>query len=184
MRRISDDHWLERCRRVPTPHCDHRPDAEAIDLIVIHGISLPPGQFGSGAVEALFAGMLDCDSDPAFRSLEGVRVSAHLFINRQGSVVQFVPFHRRAWHAGVSMWRGRKNCNAWSIGIELEGTDDLPYTKRQYKTLVAVLKALMVRYPRLSRDTIVGHAEVAPGRKTDPGPWFDWVGLLTQLKLC
>jgi len=183
MRRISIDHWLERCRRAPTTHCDDRPKGQAIELVVIHGISLPPGQFGGGAVEALFTGALDCDGDPAFNSLKGVRVSAHLFIDRRGAVVQFVPFNQRAWHAGVSMWRGRKNCNAWSIGIELEGTDDLPYTKRQYSTLVGVLKGLMARYPRLSRDTVVGHAEIAPGRKTDPGPGFDWGRLLTQLEV-
>jgi AmpD protein len=181
MRRISNDHWLEDCRRAPTLHCDDRPDHATIELVVIHGISLPPGKFGSGAVEALFTGSLDTDSHPAFVSLRGFRVSAHLFIDRRGATIQFVPFHRRAWHAGVSSWRGRKNCNGFSIGIELEGTDDQPYTQRQYRALNGVLRALMARYPRLSREAIVGHAEIAPGRKTDPGPAFDWCHLFSIL---
>ena len=145
-----------------------------MELVVVHNISLPPGRFGGDMVEALFCNRLDCTSDPALADLAGLAVSAHLFIDRQGRATQFVPLDYRAWHAGVSSWRGRPGCNAYSIGIELEGTDERPYTKRQYDRLGRVLRWLLARYSDLATDTLVGHNEIAPGRKTDPGPAFDW----------
>lgn len=178
---IRPDHWLARVRRLPSPNCSERRDACDLSLLVVHGISLPPGRFGTGMVAELFTNRLDCTRDAALADLEGVRVSAHLLIERSGRITQFVPFDRRAWHAGDSSWRGRRGCNDFSIGIELEGTDDRPYTRRQYDRLARVTRALLERYPTLSRDAIVGHLEVAPGRKTDPGPLFDWRGYLGSL---
>ena len=171
---VSPDHWLTAARRVPTENANARPDPDDISLVVLHGISLPPGEFGGGLVEDLFRNRLDCAADPRLKDLEGVRVSAHLFIDREGATTQFVPFDRRAWHAGVSSWGGRRNCNDFAIGIELEGTDHVAYTESQYDVLENVLRALARRYPRLDPAAIVGHSEVAPGRKTDPGPAFDW----------
>ena len=180
-RRITSDHWLVRCHRVVSPNCSRRTDAGGVDLVVVHGISLPPGTFGGGFVGQLFTNTLDTAAHESFESLRGVRVSAHVFIDRQGRVTQFVPFDLRAWHAGESSWRGRPACNDWSVGIELEGTDTRSYTVRQYAALAGVILALFDHYPRLARDTIVGHAEVAPGRKTDPGPAFDWPRLYRLL---
>ncbi|MEZ5596183.1 MAG: 1,6-anhydro-N-acetylmuramyl-L-alanine amidase AmpD [Pseudomonadales bacterium] len=180
--RIDENHWLRGIRKVPSPNADSRPDAADIVLVVLHGISLPPGRFGGACIEELFTNKLDPAAHPSFASLDGVRVSAHLFIDRRGRVTQFVPFDARAWHAGVSNWRGRQRCNDFSIGIELEGTDDRPYTRAQYRRLVPVLRALLGRYPRLGLDCIAGHAEIAPGRKTDPGPAFDWAGLYQRLR--
>lgn len=176
--RVGEDHWLRGARRRESPNCDARSDPDAIELVVVHAISLPPGCFGGGFVEDLFLNRLEVDADPSFASLDGVRVSSHLFVSRRGAVTQFVPFHRRAWHAGVSAWRRRPGCNDYSIGIELEGTDDRAYTRSQYARLGAVLEALFLRYPRLSPEAVVGHCEIAPGRKTDPGPAFDWQRLL------
>jgi len=164
-----------------SPHCNDRPDAHDISLIVIHGISLPPGEFGGGLVDALFTGRLPESLRPDMAELRKLRVSAHVFIDRIGAVVQYVPFDKRAWHAGQSSWRQRIGCNDFSIGIELEGTDVLPYTDAQYRSLVDVTLALIARYPRLSADAVVGHQEVAPGRKTDPGPAFDWQRYLGTL---
>jgi N-acetyl-anhydromuramoyl-L-alanine amidase len=181
--RITVDHWYKSARRLPSPNCDGPDGARTIELIVIHGISLPPGQFGGTSVEQLFTNTLDVSAHPSFASLKDVRVSAHLFIDRRGRVIQFVPFDQSAWHAGVSDWRGRKGCNRYSIGIELEGTDTTRYTTRQYESLAKVIRALTDRYPTLGSDGIVGHNEIAPGRKTDPGPGFDWprlFGLLHQ----
>ena len=172
--RVSDDHRLQRTTQRPSPNRDARPDPEDVSLIVLHGISLPPGRFGTGLVEDLFLNRLDVHTDPALTDLEGVRVSSHLFINRRGRVIQFVPFDERAWHAGVSEWRGRSGCNDFAIGIELEGTDFKPYTQAQYRRLDQVLAALLHHYPKLSVSAIVGHQEIAPARKTDPGPNFDW----------
>jgi len=166
---------------VRSPNANPRPDPEEVSLVVVHGISLPPGEFGTGAVEKLFTNRLDTRSDPRLADLEGVTVSAHLFIDRRGRTTQFVPFDERAWHAGVSSWRGREGCNDFAIGIELEGEDERPYTRAQYRRLHNVLEALLVKYPRLSRSAIVGHQEVAPGRKTDPGRAFDWRQLLAGL---
>jgi AmpD protein len=157
-----------------SPNHDERPDPRDIALVVVHGISLPPGEFGGAYVDALFRCELDVDAHPSFADLRGVRVSPHLFIDRAGRVVQYVAFDRRAWHAGLSLWRGRVRCNDFSIGIELEGTDRDAYTDAQYAALVEVVAALLVSYPRLSLSTVVGHNEIAPGRKTDPGPAFDW----------
>lgn len=178
---IDAGHWLRGALPRPSPNCNDRPRQDDIGLVVIHGITVPPGQFGTGLVEALFLNTLDLTSHPAFADLEGVRVSAHLFIDRDGAVTQFVPFHRRAWHAGVSSFGGRENCNDFAIGIELEGTDDAPYDDAQYERLTGVLQALFLRYPQLSPSRVVGHAEIAPGRKTDPGPAFDWQRLLATL---
>ena len=145
-----------------------------MELVVIHGISLPPGTFGSADVEALFCNRLDVELHPAYDSLRDLRVSSHLLIHRTGTCVQFVPFDARAWHAGASSWRGRERCNDFSVGIELEGTDTLPYTAAQYATLSRVFEALRHAYVTLAADAVTGHADVAPGRKTDPGPAFDW----------
>ena len=159
---------------MPSPNQNARPDPEDISLVVVHAISLPPGEFENGAVTRFFCNTLDCSGDPRLADLEGVRVSAHLFVSRSAGVTQFVPFDRRAWHAGVSVWRGRRGCNDYSVGIELEGTDESGYTDRQYDALGRILDALFARYPRLDRSAVVGHNEIAPERKTDPGPHFDW----------
>jgi len=166
---------------VPSPNQDPRPRWADVELVVVHNISLPPGKFGSGMVEQLFCNQLDCTLDPALHDLVGVEVSSHLFIDRRGRATQFVPFDERAWHAGVSSWRGRRGCNDFAIGIELEGTDDKNYTAKQYARLHRVLLWLFRRYPRLATDTIVGHNEIAPGRKTDPGTSFDWARLIAGL---
>lgn len=165
---------LEGARFVPSPHCDDRPEGTAIELIVVHGISLPPGQFGGPWIDALFSGSLDPSAHPYFCAIASLQVSAHALIRRHGELVQYVPFERRAWHCGVSSWRGRTACNDFSIGIELEGTDDLPYADVQYRRLAELVRALIEVYPALSPDAIAGHSEIAPERKTDPGPAFDW----------
>ena len=157
----------------PSPHRDARP-APDVSLLVLHGISLPPGSFDGDAVEALFAGTLDCDAHPAFAELRAVRVSAHLYVRRDGSAVQFVPLHERAWHAGVSQFGARARCNDFSIGIELQGTDMTAYTPAQYATAAALTRAIRAAYPAITAERIVGHSDIAPGRKTDPGPAFDW----------
>lgn len=166
--------FLEGARQVPSPNCDDRPAGTQVELVVVHGISLPPGEFGGPWIEALFTNTLDPAAHPYFRELQGLRVSAHLLVRRSGEIVQYVPFQRRAWHAGLSSFQGRTRCNDFSIGIELEGTDTVPYTDAQYHYLAQVLAALMQAYPAIARGRIVGHCEVAPGRKTDPGAAFDW----------
>ena len=178
---VTAGHWLRGVLRRPSPNANDRADASDISLVVIHGISLPPGQFGTGFAEALLANELDVDAHPALGDLAGVRVSSHLLISRRGRICQFVPFHRCAWHAGDSSYAGRQGCNTFSIGIELEGTDVLPYTNSQYARLADVLNALFRNYPMLSPSRVVGHAEIAPGRKTDPGPAFDWPRLMRSL---
>jgi AmpD protein len=145
-----------------------------IDLLVIHNISLPAGQFGSGCIDQLFTNCLDCNAHPSFADLRGVEVSSHLLIDRQGELTQYVPFDQRAWHAGESCFNGRSGCNDFSIGIELEGTDYCPYTEQQYQSLARVVRQLMQNYPAITAANIVGHSDIAPGRKTDPGPAFDW----------
>lgn len=165
--------WLEGVKRVPSPHHDCRPDDEIPSLLVVHNISLPPGEFGGPWIDALFTGTLDPDAHPFFAEIHQLRVSAHCLIRRDGEIVQYVPFDKRAWHAGVSNYLGRERCNDFSIGIELEGTDALPYTDAQYQQLVALTKVLVERYPDIARH-ITGHSDIAPGRKTDPGPAFDW----------
>jgi AmpD protein len=158
-------------RYVPSPNCDERPAGETVRLIVIHNISLPPGEFGGDDVARLFCNSLDCDSHPYYEQLRGLRVSAHFLIRRSGELLQFVPCTQRAWHAGASNWRGRDRCNDFSVGVELEGTDEVPYADPQYAVLGALVSALARAYPI---EDVVGHADIAPARKTDPGPSFDW----------
>jgi AmpD protein len=164
---------LDAARFVPTSHCSERP-APTIDMIVVHGISLPPAQFGSDNIEKFFLGGIDPSAHPYFETIKDLKVSTHLFINRVGEITQFVPFNKRAHHAGVSHFQGRDNCNDFSIGIELEGTDDIPYERIQYERLAAAVSALRIAYQDISRDRIVGHSDIAPGRKTDPGQSFEW----------
>ncbi|MDP3420115.1 MAG: 1,6-anhydro-N-acetylmuramyl-L-alanine amidase AmpD [Thiobacillus sp.] len=163
--------WLADAHQLPSPNCDARPENVAIELIVIHNISLPPGVFDGDAVIELFTNQLDWDAHPYYQGIRGLRVSAHFFIRRDGTLIQFVPCSLRAWHAGTSSWQARDCCNDFSIGIELEGTDDLPFTDAQYATLAPLLQQLKQVYP--IRD-VVGHSDIAPGRKTDPGPHFAW----------
>lgn len=174
--------WFEGVRHCPSPNCNTRPQAEDISLLVIHNISLPPGCFGTGKVEAFFQNRLDCREHPFYAQIETLRVSAHFLIERDGSVVQFVSCLDRAWHAGVSCFEGRENCNDFSIGIELEGTDTLPYTAQQYEALVQLTQHLCQAYPRIGPGRIRGHQDIAPGRKTDPGPAFDWSAYLQALE--
>ena len=166
--------WFPGARRLPSPNQDARPEGEQVSLLVIHGISLPPGEFGGGWIDALFTNRIDPEAHPYFRRLAGLQVSAHLLIDRRGRLTQYVPFGRRAWHAGQSRFDGREACNDFSIGIELEGTDRVPYTAEQYACLARVSRWLMQRFPAITRERIVGHCHIAPGRKTDPGPAFDW----------
>lgn len=166
--------WLQGVRILPSPNHNARPPDTVIDLLVIHNISLPPGRFGGDHVDALFCNTLDCDADPFFEQLRGLCVSAHFFINRSGIVTQYVPVAERAWHAGVSQWQGREQCNDFSVGIELEGTDTTPYTDAQYHSLTGLTRLLMQHCPAITPARIVGHVDIAPGRKTDPGPAFDW----------
>lgn len=163
--------WLDAARHQPSPNSDPRPDGEAPSLIVIHNISLPPGEFGGDAVAQLFTNRLDWDAHPYYQSIRGLQVSAHFFIRRDGELIQFVPCSMRAWHAGASQWQGREKCNDFSIGIELEGTDSQPFTNAQYSQLNTLLAALQAAYPIRA---ITGHSDIAPGRKTDPGSGFDW----------
>jgi AmpD protein len=165
---------LDGARLHPSPNHDERPPGTDIDVVVVHGISLPPGVFGGDAIHRFFTNTLEASGHPFFAEIQGLRVSAHLLIRRGGEMVQFVPFHRRAWHAGVSRFQGRERCNDFSIGIELEGVDDIPYEKAQYLVLADVVTALQTAYPSISPDRIAGHCDIAPGRKTDPGPAFDW----------
>lgn len=162
---------VDAARYVASANCDDRPSGEAITLLVLHNISLPPGEFGGDAIENLFTNELDPAAHPYYRTLTGVRVSAHFLIRRTGELLQFVPCAKRAWHAGASAWCGRNNCNDFSIGIELEGADDVPYTDSQYRLLAGLARALRRTYPIAD---IAGHSDIAPSRKTDPGPSFDW----------
>lgn len=167
-------HRLRDVPFVASPNFNPRPDAADISLLVIHAISLPPDRFGGPYVEQLFTNRLKPSAHPYFETIKDLKVSAHLFIARDGAVTQFVPFHRRAWHSGVSVFDGRVECNDYSIGIELEGCDSQRFETAQYKALIGVTKALRRAYPRITPERIVGHSDVAPGRKTDPGPQFDW----------
>lgn len=166
--------WIAEAQRCPSPNFGDRPVDEMVSLLVVHNISLPPGQFGGPYIRDLFCNRLDCGAQPEFADLQGLQVSSHLLIERKGALVQFVSLHDRAWHAGVSTFRGRSNCNDYSVGIELEGSDHQPYTEAQYQTLAGVTKGLQSYYPLITTDRIVGHCDIAPGRKTDPGPAFDW----------
>lgn len=173
-RHTIKNHRLVEARQFTSPHYDARPSSADISLLVVHCISLPEGDYGTPFVEQLFMGELDTSHSSPFQYLAGLRVSAHLVIRRDGSVEQYVPFDQRAWHAGRSSFCGRKRCNDYSIGIELEGTDKDQYTDRQYEQLVAITTTLLTHYPRMRRNRIVGHQDIAPGRKTDPGQGFDW----------
>ena len=172
---------LEPARWHPSPNRDARPPGVEPTLIVLHGISLPPGQFGGPEVEALFTNTLDWEAHPYYAEIRGIEVSAHLLIRRDGSVVQFVPFTERAWHAGASCFRALECCNDFSIGIELEGEDNTPYDERQYPVLQDVIRAIMTAYPAISARELAAHSDIAPGRKTDPGPAFDWFRLYDGL---
>lgn len=169
-----DEGWLDCARRVPSPNYDQRPEGELPSLLVIHNISLPPGQFGSGCVQEFFCNTLDWTAHPFFEEIRGVEVSAHFLIQRGGEIFQFVNTNERAWHAGVSSFEGRSRCNDFSIGVELEGTDHTPYTEEQYSQLSLLTHCLIQAYPHICSHRIVGHSDIAPGRKTDPGPAFEW----------
>ncbi len=162
---------------IPSPNCNDRPEPDDISLIVVHGISLPAGHFDGPYIEQLFTNRLDIQQHESFKAIEALKVSSHLLIRRDGQVIQFVPFDKRAWHAGLSQFENREDCNDFSIGIELEGTDEIPYEEAQYQQLAGVIKALLTRYPEINQKRIVGHSDIAPGRKTDPGPAFDWAKL-------
>jgi N-acetyl-anhydromuramoyl-L-alanine amidase len=181
----TDRGLLELARQQPSPNCDERPQGVEPDLIVVHGISLPPGEFGGPWIDQLFTNVLQPDGHPYFPEVANLRVSSHLLIRRSGEIVQYVPFQRRAWHAGLSSWEGRERCNDFSIGIELEGVDHSPYESTQYAMLARVIAVLCRSYPHLTPDRVVGHSDIAPGRKSDPGPAFDWPRLraLVQFEL-
>jgi N-acetyl-anhydromuramoyl-L-alanine amidase len=165
---------MRSVRQVSSPNCDARPPGVEAELIVVHGISLPPGEFGGPWIERLFTNSLPLDMHPYFSEIGELRVSSHLLVARDGGLTQFVRFTDRAWHAGSSSYCGRVACNDFSIGVELEGVDTIPYEAAQYDTLAEVVAALCAAYPRLSADRLVGHSDISPGRKTDPGPAFDW----------
>jgi len=170
--RIDATGWYGAARRIDSPNCDTRPLETDITLLVVHNISLPPGQFGGLGVEQLFTNRLDPGAHPYYATIDTLRVSSHFFIRRDGELIQFVPCAKRAWHAGASSWCGRERCNDFSVGVELEGSDDQPFTDAQYARLNELIRALRVAYPALV--AIAGHSDIAPGRKTDPGPYFDW----------
>lgn len=165
---------VDRARYVPSPNCDDRPAGQDVEVLVVHCISLPPGRYGGSGIEELFCNRLDPAAHPYFREICGLRVSAHFLLRRDGGLVQFVPVHRRAWHAGVSRCLGRDRVNDFSIGIELEGTDDSPFEPAQYEVLARLTRCLAQRWPALGPGRVFGHSDVAPGRKSDPGPAFDW----------
>ncbi|MGA0936747.1 MAG: 1,6-anhydro-N-acetylmuramyl-L-alanine amidase AmpD [Sedimenticolaceae bacterium] len=167
-------YWLDAVKHTPSPNFDARPTDCSIDLLVIHNISLPPGVFEGDDVEAFFLNQLHHSKHPFFEEIRELKVSSHLFIRRDGSAQQFVDLDNRAWHAGQSTWQGKERCNDFSIGIELEGTDDQTFTDAQYKTLIQLTLQIQQQYPDITNDRIVGHSDIAPDRKTDPGPHFDW----------
>ena len=177
----TDDGLIEQARLCPSPNCDDRPEGAEPDLLVIHGISLPPGEFGGPEIEDLFMNRLDWDAHEYFSSICGLEVSAHLLIRRDGELIQFVPFTHRAWHAGASQFRGRDCCNDFSIGIELEGEDETPYSDSQYEVLIAATREILAAYSGLSARRIAAHSDLSPGRKSDPGPAFDWLRLYDGL---
>lgn len=172
--------WCQGVHRCPSPNFNERPDGE-ISLLVIHNISLPPGQFATGKVQAFFQNRLDVTEHPYFEGIKALRVSAHFLIEPDGQITQFVSCLDRAWHAGISSFEGREACNDFSLGIELEGTDDQPFTDAQYQALIALTRQLQQHYPQITPQRICGHSDVAPGRKTDPGPCFDWARFRREL---
>lgn len=175
------EHLLSPARQLQSPNQSTRDTDRVIDLLVLHNISLPPGQFGGCHIDNLFCNCLATGFHPFFAEIADVKVSAHLLIDRHGEITQYVPFDRKAWHAGRSCFEGRENCNDYSIGVELEGTDDDCFTDRQYEVLIEITNLLMRLYPGITPNRIVGHSDIAPGRKTDPGPCFDWKRLKSDL---
>lgn len=173
---------MTQARHCPSPNYGDRPEASDISLLVIHNISLPPGEYGNGHIERFFTNCLDCKAHPYFAEIAHLKVSSHLLISRTGELVQFVGLDKRAWHAGRSRFAGREECNDFSIGIELEGTDTQPYTAHQYHALRGLTDAIMREYPEITPARITGHSDIAPGRKTDPGPAFEWSRYLAALK--
>ena len=176
-----EEGWVVQARRVPSPNFNQRPEGVQPELLVVHNISLPPNEFGGDCIERFFCNCLDHSEHPFFEEIRGVEVSSHLLIKRCGELVQFVNLEERAWHAGVSCFQGRHNCNDFSIGIELEGADETPYTDAQYRCLNTVTQALLSHYGSMSKKAIVGHSDIAPGRKTDPGLAFEWARYLNQI---
>jgi len=176
------NHWLSQARIVPSPNYDDRPIDDSISLLVIHCISLPPEQFGGDYIDKLFCNQLNPNDHPYFEEIHQLKVSSHLLIKRTGELVQFVAFNKRAWHAGVSVFKQRQKCNDFSIGIELEGSENKSYSNEQYTQLISVSKTLIDYYPALSAQQVVGHSDIAPGRKTDPGPYFNWDKFLSAIK--
>ena len=170
---IDNSFFLEKAKICLSPNSSDRKSNE-VSLLVIHNISLPPGNYGGDHIEKFFTNQLDNEEHPYFQDIADLKVSSHLLIKRDGSITQFVPFNKKAWHAGISTFRGREDCNEFSIGIELEGTDESKYEKEQYESLISVTKELMSFFPDIKKDTIVGHSDIAPDRKTDPGKSFDW----------
>ncbi len=168
---VGDAGWLDGALRIASPNCDERPAGETVSLIVVHAISLPPACFGGDAIIRLFTNRLDAAAHPYFAHIVGLRVSAHFLIRRDGELIQFVSCRQRAWHAGLSCWQGRSRCNDFSLGVELEGCDEVPFSEAQYGCLVQLLRRLCADFPVTA---VVGHSDIAPGRKTDPGPCFDW----------
>jgi AmpD protein len=173
--------WIENIYHNPSPNYDQRPIGTEIELLVIHAISLPPNEFGGQFIDQLFTNSLDVNVNPYFAEIADLRVSSHLLIRRNGDIIQYVSLQQRAWHAGVSSFAGRERCNDFSIGIELEGCDSIAYTDKQYQQLIKTIKLMQERLPILTPDRIVGHCDIAPGRKTDPGPFFDWERLKNGL---
>ncbi len=181
MRIDPASHLISGVHYVPSPNVDDRPNDCFPSLIIIHNISLPPNEFGGPYIKQLFTNRLDPSAHPYFVDIVQQKVSAHVLIQRDGSVTQFVPFNRRAWHAGKSKYNGREKCNDFSIGIELEGADDIPYEDNQYSVITTLIDALRIAYPSIKKENIVGHSHIAPERKTDPGPAFDWQRLNKEL---
>jgi AmpD protein len=173
--------FLDGARQVPSPNYDARPADAVIDSLIIHAISMPPGEYGGTDIEQLFCNNLDFARHPFYREIDGITVSAHLLVRRDGQIIQFVPFQERAWHAGASSLEGRERVNDYSIGIELEGSDYSPFEEAQYRTLAEVTCALCAAYPGITPQRIVGHADIAPERKTDPGPYFNWARYRREL---
>jgi AmpD protein len=173
---------VQPARQIASPNFDERPNGSSPDLILVHGISLPPDEYGGPYIDQLFLNELPTSGHPYFEKIAGLKVSSHALIRRDGELIQYVPFHHRAWHAGASNYCGRERCNDFSIGIELEGSDEVAYEPIQYRTLTELIAALCRAYPTLSASRVVGHSDVAPGRKTDPGPAFDWMRLRAMLR--
>lgn len=182
MRIDAESGIIDEARYVPSPNCDARPVGAAAEVLIIHAISLPPSEFGGAGVEQLFCNVLDPKAHPYYEQIRDLKVSAHLLIRRDGRLVQFVPLHLRAWHAGQSQCEGRSRVNDFSIGVELEGCDDMPFEAVQYAVLSELCRALMQAYPAITPTRIYGHSDIAPGRKTDPGPHFDWALFRASLK--